>query len=207
MHSQRFLRSILTLALSLCVLVAACSPATLANHAESVGKYALKTKPVFQVLIESGAITDNGILARIDQINRDTKILADALRTGVNTTILTATAAVINGIEALIEQDAELIKDLKLKAKVIGFLTAAEIAIGIITDSFPNTHHALAYLTQEQQKAVETIKKFKAKVKCRVVGKGVKKPDGSGDYSVGVWAKMETCKKFPDQTVVERVKK
>ena len=198
---MKLLRVPLALLLTLSIL--ACSPATLANYAESVGKYALKTKPIFQSLIDSGSLPNNNILARIDQVSRDSKILADALRAGVHTSILTATAAVINGIEALIEQDAELIKNPQTRAKVIGFLVAAEIAIGIITDSFPDTHHAYAYATQEQKQALETIKKFKAKVRCRMAGtvthEGV-------THKAGQFAKMEMCKKYPDKTVVERIK-
>jgi len=187
------------------VVILACSPATLANYAESVGKYALKTKPLFQVLIDSGSLPNSHVLARIDQVARDSKILADALRAGVHTSILTATAAVINGIEALIEQDAELIKNPQTRAKVIGFLVAAEIAIGIITDSFPDTHHAYAYATQEQKAALEVVKKFKAKVRCRMAGSVYDEVDKK-QRGAGQFAPFRMCKKYPDKTVVERIK-
>lgn len=181
------------------VTVLSCSPNSLASYAERVGKYALKTKPYFASIQNAQSVLD-----RIDQINGDSTILANALRGGDHASVLVTTAKVIDGVEAMIEQDAKLIKNDKTRTKVLGFLTSAEIALGIIVDSFPNTHHAW-FLSQEQKKAVETIKKFKARVRCRVVGRGVKKDDGS-EYPVGVWAKMEACKKYPDQTVVERRK-
>lgn len=188
----------------LVIFISACSPAKLANYAESVGKYALKTKPLFQVLIDSGSLPNNNTLVRIDQLATDSKVLADALRAGNHATVLQTTATVINGIEALIDEDASLIKDPKRKAQIIGFLTAAEIAIGIITDSFPEAHHAELFATQEQKQAIETIKSFKKKVRCRMAGTVT--VDGV-THKAGQFAKMEMCKKYPDQTIVERIKK
>lgn len=199
-HRNKFYVSI---ALTLCLLIVSCSPATLANYAEKVGKYALQTKPLFKSLIDSGNLPNNSVLARIDQVAADSKTLADALRGNDHATTLEATAAVINGIEALIDQDAELIKNPQTKTKVVGLLTAAEIAIGIITDSFPTLHHA-PLLTQEQKEAVETIKKFKARVRCRMAGTIT--VDGK-TYRAGQFAKMQMCRDHPNETVVERVKK
>ena len=184
----------------LIVVILACSPATLASYAEKIGRYTVKTRPIFETL------NNAEILKRIDQIDADTKILAAALRAGADpTTILATTAKVIDAIEALIDSDLSLIPDVAKRAKVGQWLTVAEIALGILVESFPNTHHAELFATQEQKQAIEVVRAFKKNVRCRMAGSVFDNVDKTLRRA-GQFAPFRMCEKYPDQTVVERIK-
>lgn len=198
MHKlKQYVRVPLNLALAFVVILTACSPTTYAKWAQKAGDFAVKTKPIFVELNRPD------IIARIDQIDRDTDLLADALKLGDNASILDKTAAVINGLDVLFNTDLALIKDPAKRAKVDKWLTVAQIAVGVIVEAFPevNSHHAL---TQEQKAALDTIKKFKRNVRCRASGpielNGRK-------YKAGQFVPMRACDKFPDNTQVERLKR
>lgn len=190
--------------LSLFVSQTACSTGSLVKNADRVGSALLEARPVFQSLIDGGVITnDRGvkILARLTEGAADAKLLADAFRSGNNSDAVDISARLIDVMETLINQDAQLIRNPATRTTALAILAAADIALHVIADNLIKTaqanarvfDYAMAWAAPQAKKSVEVIREYakKPKLRCR-------------DARSGRFLKMEQCKAHPDTTVVER---
>ena len=181
----------------------ACSSSSLIKNADRVATSLIQAQPVFQSLVDGGVIPyERGvqIISRLTQGAADAKLLADAFRNGDNTSAIDTAAKLINVLETLISQDAQLIKNPAQRTTALAILAAADIALHVIADNlvqtaqaYPDLDRYITAFAPQSKTAVETIKRFakKPKLRCR-------------DAKTGRFLKMEQCKAHPDTTVVER---
>lgn len=112
---------------------------------------------------------------------------------------LNQAGAFVNAFEKILA-DVELIKNPTTRTLVLVGLAVADEAIHDLLDQveLPSFAHLLQ---GDQAQAIETLKAYKAKprLRCRAAGPVEK-------YKAGQFAPMDICRKYPAQTVVERVK-
>lgn len=202
---MRNLRSIRTIAIALLLTFSlgtqmACDPKQLAKNADRGAKALTQTKPVIQSLIDGGAIPrDKGeqILERLDQGASTFTALAGAFRGGDNTSALDYTEKLVGTVNQLISTDVLLIHDQAKRTLVLAFLSAADIALGIISDNLSKEaakHPAIARVARgSRPSGANAIEEYAKQPRLR-----------ARDSRTGRFVTMDYAKAHSDVTVIER---
>lgn len=198
---HRSLRGVAAIVMAFALIVNfACSPAKLARTADRGATACRKTKPIIQDLIDTGGIgRDKGeaILEKLSKGESTFTALATAFRDGDNAGALGLANTLVDVVDQLIATDVLAIKDPAKRTLVLAFLSAADLALGIIGDDLAReVEKAPVTAVVARASNTSSLDAIEAYVK--------KKRLRARDATTGRFVTMDYAKANPSTTVIER---